>query len=169
MVQDVSRCTLIMETLGRGGGHAHPCGFVVDKVVLGHVFLWVLLFFPVSFHCSYPPLMPHNLSSWRNMKTRTEAKNELVRLMCRVTYSPLKDRSGKIWMGNCGLGMGYHYQTEFMHHSYWFSLNPHPLILVSLISSVQSFFLCPNNGSSRSLQNTCTYLPYSLVSHLRGQ
>ena len=38
MVQEVSRCTLTIETPG-GGGHAHPCGFVVDEVVLGHVFL----------------------------------------------------------------------------------------------------------------------------------
>jgi hypothetical protein len=81
----------------------------------------------VSFHYSYPPQMPHNLSSGRHMKTRTEAKYELVRVMYRVTYHPLKDRSGETWMGNCGLGMGYHYQTEFMHYSYWFSLNPHPL------------------------------------------
>jgi hypothetical protein len=58
--------------------------------------------------------------------------------------------------------------TDFTHHSYWFSLNPHPLILVSLASSLQSLFFCPENGGSRFLQNTGTYVPDS-VSHSSGQ
>ena len=141
---------------GEGGMPIHvECGLVVDKVVLGHVFSEYFCFsLWLSFYYSYPPFMQHNLSSWQHTKTRTEAKTELVRVMCRESHI-VHWKAGVV-------------KPEWETVALGWATTSHR-IYAPLVSSVQSFFLCPDNGSSRSLQNTSTYLPDSVVSHPRGQ